>query len=76
MVIELPNGVFMTTTPFLVAVGTSTLSTPMPARPITFRLVAFSSSFSVTLVAERMARPSNWPIISASFSLSLPRSGS
>ena len=41
-----------------VAAGMSTLSTPMPARPITFRFFARSRIFGVTLVAERMARPS------------------
>ena len=30
----------------------------MPARPITFRFFAFSRIFGVTLVAERIARPS------------------
>ena len=40
VVIELPNGVFITMMPFLVAAGMSTLSTPMPARPMTFRLLA------------------------------------
>ena len=39
VVIELPNGVFITTTPFAVAAGMSTLSTPMPARPMTFRFL-------------------------------------
>ena len=58
VVIELPKGVFITITPLAVAAGMSTLSTPMPARPTTFRRVADSSSFGVTLVAERMARPS------------------
>ena len=58
VVIELPNGVFMTMMPRAVAAGMSTLSTPMPARPITFRLFAASSILAVTLVAERMARPS------------------
>jgi hypothetical protein len=33
----LPAGVFITTTPWLVAASTSTLSTPTPARPTTFR---------------------------------------
>ena len=36
VVIELPNGVFITITPRAVAAGMSTLSTPMPARPTTF----------------------------------------
>ena len=75
VVIELPNGVFITMMPRAVAAGMSTLSTPMPARPMTLRLVAAAISFSVTLVAERMARPSYWPMTSSSFSLSLPRSG-
>ena len=75
VVIELPNGVFITITPLAVAAGMSTLSTPMPARPTTFSLVARSSSFAVTLVAERIASPSKSPIISASFSLSGPSLG-
>ena len=40
VVIELPNGVFMTMMPRREAAGMSTLSTPMPARPMTLRLVA------------------------------------
>ena len=40
VVIELPNGVFITMMPRAVAAGMSTLSTPMPARPITFRFLA------------------------------------
>ena len=75
VVIELPKGVFITMMPFLVAAGISTLSTPMPARPITLRLLAAAMIFSVILEAERMARPSYWPITSSSLSLSLPRSG-
>ena len=75
VVIELPNGVFMTTTPFEDATGMSTLSTPMPARPITLSFSAFSSTSAVTLVAERMARPSYSPMTDFSFSGSLPRSG-
>ena len=75
VVIELPKGVFMTMMPRRDAAGMSTLSTPMPARPITLSLVAAPISFSVTLVAERMARPSYWPMTSSSLSLSLPRSG-
>ena len=58
VVIELPNGVFITMTPRFEAAGMSTLSTPMPARPMTLRLVAAASSSAVTLVAERIARPS------------------
>ena len=40
VVIELPKGVFMTTMPRWVAAGTSILSTPMPARPITLSFLA------------------------------------
>ena len=58
VVIELPKGVFMTMMPRREAAGISTLSTPMPARPMTLRLVAAAISFSVALVAERIARPS------------------
>src|SRR5580700_10402446 len=75
VVIELPNGVFITMMPRAVAAGMSTLSTPMPARPITLRLLARSSIFAVTLVAERIARPSKPLMVSASLSLSLPRLG-
>ena len=75
VVIELPNGVFITMMPLAVAAGMSTLSTPMPARPITFRLFAFSKILGVTLVAERMARPSKSPTSSASLSLSPPSFG-
>ncbi len=75
VVIELPNGVFITMMPLAVAAGMSTLSTPMPARPITLRCFACSRTFGVTLVAERMARPSKLPISSASLSLSPPSLG-
>src|SRR3954468_20311299 len=63
VVMVLPSGVFITTTPRVVAERTSTLSTPMPARPTTFRLVATSSSSFVTFVAERIARPSYAPMM-------------
>ena len=76
VVIAFPNGVFITMTPFLVAALRSTLSTPIPARPMTFRLSARSRSFSVTLVADRIARPSKSAITSASLGLSFPNSGS
>ncbi len=76
VVIELPNGVFITMMPFAVAALISTLSTPIPARPTTFRLSAAWMIFSVTFVAERIASPSYWPMTEASLSLSLPRSGS
>ena len=66
VVIELPCGVFITITPRAVADFRSTLSTPMPARPITFRLVATSSNSRVTLVADRIASPSYPPMIARS----------
>ena len=75
VVIELPNGVFITMMPLAVAAGMSTLSTPMPARPITFRRFACSRTLGVTLVAERTAKPSKSPTSSASFSLSAPSFG-
>jgi hypothetical protein len=58
VVVELPKGVFITTMPCFVAAGKSTLSTPMPARPITFILVAAAINSGVAVVEERMARPS------------------
>ena len=58
VVMELPNGVFITTMPFWVAAGRSILSTPIPARPMTFILVAASSTGGVALVEERTAMPS------------------
>jgi hypothetical protein len=72
VVIELPKGVFITTMPLAEATGISTLSTPMPARPITFRFVAASSTSAVTFVAERMARPSYSPMQAMSSSLLIP----
>ncbi len=52
------SGAFATTMPRFVAAGTSTLSTPTPARPITFRRSAFSISSAVIFVAERITIPS------------------
>ncbi|MCZ7587933.1 MAG: hypothetical protein M5U27_03545 [Gaiella sp.] len=52
------SGAFATTIPRLVAASTSTLSTPTPARPITFNLVARSTRSAVSLVAERITMPS------------------
>jgi hypothetical protein len=49
----LPPGVFITTTPRLLATGTSMLSTPTPARPMTFRFGAASSTLAVTLAPLR-----------------------
>ncbi len=48
-----PSGVFITTTPLRDAAGTSTLSTPTPARPTTFRRSAASRMRAVTFVALR-----------------------
>jgi hypothetical protein len=45
VVIELPKGVFITITPFFDAAGMSTLSTPMPARPMTLRLGGAPAAF-------------------------------
>ena len=72
VVIELPNGVFMTTTPRAVAAEMSTLSTPIPARPTTLSRAARSSNLAVTLVDERIANPSYWSMIAASSSGVLP----
>ncbi len=44
---------FTTTMPRRVAAATSTLSTPVPARPTTFRRAARSMRSAVTLVALR-----------------------
>ncbi len=54
---EFPPGVFMTMMLFLVAASTSMLSTPTPARPMTFKSRAASRMSAVTLVALRMASP-------------------
>ena len=58
VVMELPKGVFMTMTPRAVAAATSTLSTPMPARPTTLSRGARAKMSAVTFVAERIASPS------------------
>ncbi len=47
-------GALTTITPRLVAASTSTLSSPMPARPTTIRSDPAASTSSVTCVAERM----------------------
>ena len=58
VVIELPKGVFITTIPAAVAAGMSMLSTPIPARPMTFRLRAAAMTSLFGLVSERTTRPS------------------
>ena len=72
VVMELPSGVFITTMPRAVAAGMSTLSTPMPARPTTFSFSAAAMISAVTLVAERMARPSKAPMQAFSSSGVMP----
>ena len=52
--IELAEAVFMTGIFFEVAVGTSMLSTPAPARTMSFIEDAFSTRSLVKVVAERM----------------------
>ena len=54
----LPSGEFTTSTPRLVAAGTSTLSTPTPARPMIRSLSAASMISAVTVVPERIIRAS------------------
>ena len=49
-------GALTTITPRVVAASTSTLSSPMPARPTTSRSPPAASTSSVTVVAERMIR--------------------
>ena len=52
------SGALATMIPRRVAASTSTLSTPTPARPITFRRSALSISSFVSFVAERTTMPS------------------
>jgi hypothetical protein len=59
-------GAFATMIPRFVAASTSTLSTPIPARPITFNLSARSIRSAVSCVADRIRIPWYWPIRSAS----------
>ncbi len=56
--IVLPSGALRTSTPLRVAASRSTLSTPTPARPITFRLGAASRRPAVIVVPLRMIQPS------------------
>jgi hypothetical protein len=83
VVIELPKGVFITTIPRADAAGTSIVSTPIPARPMTFsRGKAASIAAAPTLVELRTARPSYFPMTAANSSgdspglssISIPRS--
>ena len=52
-----PKGVFITYILFSVAALMSTLSTPTPALPISFRFVALLIISFVTLDAERIINP-------------------
>ena len=49
-------GALTTITPRSVAAATSTLSSPMPARPTTTRSVPAARTSAVTVVADRMTR--------------------
>ena len=53
-----PPGVFITIMFFSLAVGTSILSTPAPALPMTFKFFAASIIFLVTFVADLTTIPS------------------
>src|SRR3546814_8019290 len=54
VVLELPNGVFITTTPLAEAAGISTLSTPITARPTPFRLGAARAEAHTSELQPRM----------------------
>ncbi len=68
----LPPGVFITMIPRRVASAVSILSTPAPARPITFNRVPFSITSGVTLVRLRTTNPSYWGKTSIKSSLEIP----
>ena len=53
-----PPGVFMTSISFSLAAGTSILSTPAPALPMTFNFFAAKIIFFVTFVADLTTIPS------------------
>src|SRR5512143_2129989 len=61
-------GVFITTTPFLVAATLSMLSVPLPARPITLMRDACSKHAAVAFVAPRTTTASYWLMAAASSS--------
>src|SRR5918994_2173010 len=65
-------GALTTMTPRSVAASTSTLSSPMPARPTTTRSVPASSTARETCVAERMIRAAAPGITSTSSSADRP----
>ncbi len=64
--IRLAVGALTTRMPSSVAAATSTLSTPMPARPTTLRRLPALSSSAVTWVELRTTRASKSARISAS----------
>ncbi len=72
VVMVFPPGVFMTTMPFFEAAALSTLSRPLPARPMTFRFVAASITSAVSLVALLMTMPLYLPITLLSSSGDIP----
>ena len=53
-----PNGVFITKILFLVAVSKSTLSTPTPALPTTFKFLQSARISDVNFVADLIRIPS------------------
>ena len=75
-VTTLDSGALATTTPRFVAAGTSTLSTPTPARPTARRFVALARRSASTFVADRISRPSYSPMrcSSSSWVQSVPMS--
>jgi len=56
--ISAEDSYFITMIPLLVAASQSMLSTPVPARPMIFKLVAALITSAVTFVAERTIKPS------------------
>ncbi len=68
----LAPGVFMTTTPLIVAALTSMLSTPTPARPTTRSFLPAASTSAVTCVPLRTISPSYSGMTSSSCSLLRP----
>src|SRR4249919_998679 len=54
----LPSGAFITAMPLAVAASTSMVSTPAPARPMTFSPLALANASAGTLVADRTSTAS------------------
>ena len=55
VVIALPKGVFITTMPLLDAESKSILSTPIPALPMTFNLMALFKTTESSFVSDLIA---------------------